>query len=185
MARILVAYGTRHGSTADIATHIATRFTAAGFDTDTLEANLGIDLTKYDALIVGSPMYASSWLPEPTLILIANHQRITDIPIALFSTGMIDVKHPGKLRAEHDAWIEKAFTQEDINLNIIASTTFKGAYHRRNFPFWMRIIDSILRITPQGDYREWDKIEDWANETARTLTQILNHKTDDAIAPSC
>ena len=185
MARILVAYGTRHGSTAEIAAHIATRFTAAGFDTDTIEANLGIDLTKYDALIVGSPIYASSWLPEPTLILIANHQCITDIPIALFSTGMIDVKHPGKLRAEHDAWIEKAFTQEDINLNIIASTTFNGAYNRRNFPLWMRIVDSILRITPQGDYRQWDKIEDWADETARTLNQILNDETDNANTPLC
>ena len=185
MARILVAYGTRHGSTAEIAAHIATRFTAAGFDTDTLEANLGIDLTKYDALIVGSPIYASIWLPEPTLLLAANHQRISAIPVALFSVGMIEVKHPGKLREEHDSWIDKAFTQENIALNIIASTTFNGAYHRRNFPLWMRIVDSILRITPQGDYREWDKIEYWADATARTLTQIFNEETDDAIAPLC
>ena len=157
--------------------HIGNRLATAGFDTDTLEASVSIDLTKYDALIVGSPFYAARWLPDPTLLLAANHQRIQSTPVAIFSIGMIDVKHPGKLREEHDAWIEKAFTQEGINLNIVASATFNGAYHRRNFPIWMRIVDSIFRITPQGDYRQWDEIEDWADETAQSLTKILNEGT--------
>ncbi len=184
MARILVTYGTNHGSTAEIAASIGRRFTAAGFDTDVLQANLGIDVTKYDALIVGSPMYANQWLAEPTLILAVNHQRIPSIPVALFSIGMIDVKHPGKLREEHDAWIEKAFGQEQINLNIVASATFKGAYWRRNFPLWMRIIDSILRITPQGDYRQWDDIEQWADETAETIKRTIEGTADDATEQS-
>ena len=174
MPRILMTYGTKYGSTAEIATHISERLTAAGFETDTLHANLGIDITKYDALIVGSPIYAARWLPEPTLILAINHQRLQSIPIALFSVGMIDIKHPGKLREKHDAWVEKAFTQEDMSLNIISSTAFNGAYFRRNFPLWMRIVDSILRITPQGDYRQWDEIENWADETAERLKQILS-----------
>lgn len=173
MARVLVTYGTKYGSTAEIAALISERLTAAGFDTDTLHANLAIDITKYDALIVGSPIYAARWLPEPTLILAVHHQRIQSIPIALFSVGMIDIKHPGKLREEHDAWIAKAFIQESMSLNIIASTSFNGAYFRRNFPLWMRIVDSILRITSQGDYRQWDEIENWADETAERLKQIL------------
>ena len=76
MARILVTYGTKHGSTAEIATRIGERLTAAGFDTDTLQANLGIDVTKYDALVVGSPIYAEQWLPEPTLILYTHRERV-------------------------------------------------------------------------------------------------------------
>ena len=174
MPRILVSYGTKYGSTTEIASQIGERLTDAGFDTDVLHANLEIDITKYDALIVGSPFYAGRWLPEPALLLVANHERIADIPIALFSVGMIDVKHAGKLREEHDAWIEKAFTQEGINLNIFTSTTFSGAYHRRNLPLWMRVVDTILRITPEGDYREWNEITDWADEIAKRLKQILS-----------
>ena len=151
------------------------RFTAAGFDTDTLEANPGIDVGKYDALIVGAPMYASRWLPDPTLILVVNHERMRGIPVALFSVGTIDVKHPGKLRQDHDEWVKTAFAQEDIDLNIFASAVFDGAYHRRNLPFGMRIVDSILRITPQGDYRQWDEIENWADETAGALSKILSN----------
>ena len=174
MARILVTYGTKHGSTAEIATRIGQRITAAGFDTDTLQANLGIDISKYDALVVGSPIYAGQWLPEPTLLFAVHRERVSDKPTALFSVGMIDVKHPGKLREEHDAWIEKAFTEEEIQLNIVSTATFRGAYSRRNLPTWLRMIDYILRIAPQGDHRQWDEIERWGDEVAITLRRVLD-----------
>ncbi|MXX93014.1 MAG: hypothetical protein F4Y63_06125 [Chloroflexi bacterium] len=181
MARILVAYGTKHGSTAEIAARIGERLSAAGFDTDVLHANLGIEVTKYDALVIGSPMYAARWLPEPALLLIANRERITNIPIALFSVGMIDVKHPGKLREEHDAWVEKAFNQEDVQLSVVSTATFKGAYSRRNLPFYLRIIDAILRVTPNGDYRQWDEIESWGDELASTLRSELEAPASDEL----
>lgn len=181
MARILVTYGTKHGSTAEIATRIGERLSAAGFDTDVLHANLGIEVSKYDAFVVGSPMYAASWLPEPTLLLITNRERIINIPIALFSVGMIDVKHPGKLREEHDAWVEKAFRDGNVQLNIISNATFTGAYSRSNLPFYLRIIDAILRVTPNGDYRQWDEIESWSDEVASTLSSEINAATSDEL----
>ena len=43
MARILVTYGTKHGSTAEIATRIGERLTAAGVDTDgTIAIDYGV-----------------------------------------------------------------------------------------------------------------------------------------------
>lgn len=179
MARILVTYGTKHGSTAEIAAHIGERLTSADFDTDVLHANLGIDIAKYDAVVVGSPMYAARWLPEPALLLITNRERIAGIPIALFSVGMIDVKHPGKLREEHDAWVEKAFNQENVQLNVISNATFTGAYSRSNLPFYLRIIDAILRVTPNGDYRRWDEIESWGDEVAATIRSELESVASD------
>ena len=173
MARILVAYGTKHGSTAEIASRIGERFTAAHFDTDVLQANLDIDIAKYDGLVVGSPMYAAGWLPEPTLLLIASREHLAQKPCALFSVGMIDVKHRGKLRDEHDAWVDKAFNEETVQLNIVSHATFTGVYSRSNLPFYLRIIDSILRITPNGDFRQWNKIEDWGDEVAALLQHEL------------
>ena len=178
MPRILVTYGTKYGSTAEIATRIGERLSAAGFDTDVLHANLGTEVLKYDALVVGSPMYAARWLPEPALLLITNRERIADIPIALFSVGMIDVKHPGKLREEHDAWIENAFNQENVQLNVISNATFTGAYARSNLPFYLRVIDTILRVTPNGDYRRWDEIERWGDEVAASLRHVLETNAD-------
>ena len=179
MARILVTYGTKYGSTAEIAARISERLAAAGFDTDVLHANLGIDIAKYDGLVVGSPMYAARWLPEPALLLIANHERIADIPIALFSVGMIDVKHPGKLREEHDAWVEKAFNQESQQINAVSTATFTGAYSRSNLPFYLRTIDAVLRVTPNGDYRQWDEIASWGDKVAAIIRSELESAASD------
>ena len=117
-------------------------------------------------------------------MIVVNRERIQSTPLALFSVGMIDVKHPGKLQDEHDAWIDKAFIQEDVTLNIVASATFNGAYWRRNFPVWMRIIDSIVRITPEGDFRNWEQIETWADETADTFKSILVASQSDDTEPT-
>ena len=184
MARILVTYGTKYGSTADIATRVGQRFTEAGFDTDVLHANFGIDITKYDGLVVGSPMYAGTWLTDPSLLLVVNKESVAELPVALFSVGMIDVKHPGKLREEHDAWVEKAFVNEGIELNVIATGLFNGSYSPRNLPWWMRIIEGILRVTPRGDHRDWQRIEQWADETALTMLSVLDRETADELEPS-
>ena len=155
----------------------------AGLDTDLLQANPEIDVAKYDGIVVGSPMYAAKWLPDPALLLIANRERIGNMPIALFSVGMIGVKHPGKLREEHDAWTAMAFEQEEVKLNIVSNATFNGAYLRRNLPWFLRIFDVVLRITPTGDYREWDEIERWGDEVAATLKGVFESDAIDETEP--
>ena len=184
MARFLVAYGTVHGSTAEIAARIGARLTEAGFDTDVLHANLGIDLSKYDAVVFGSPIYAGTWTRDPAVMLIANRDRVEHLPIALFSVGMTDVKHPGRLQQEHDAWIEKAFVGEGMKLNVVSSGVFNGVFWRRNLPWWMRVIDGFLRVTPQGDCRQWDVIESWADETATALRNAIDNSRAEDDGPS-
>lgn len=184
MARILVTYGTKYGSTAEIATRVGQRFTEAGFDTDVLHANFGIDVAKYDGLVVGSPMYAGTWLPAPGLLLVVNKERVARLPVALFSVGMIDVKHPEQLQQEHDGWIEKAFVGEGMRLNVVSSGVFNGAFWRHNLPWWMRFIDAIVRVTPQGDYRQWDVIESWADETAIALRSAIDDSQSEDDRPS-
>ena len=182
MARILVTYGTKYGSTAEIATRVGQRFTDAGFDTDVLQANFGIDVAKYDGLVVGSPMYAGTWLPDPSLLLVVNKEHVATLPIALFSVGMTNVKHPGKLRDEHDAWIEKAFVDEGIELKVVATGVFNGSYTLRNLPWWMRLVESILRVAPRGDHRDWQLIENWADEAAKAIKSAMDSEPDAEIA---
>ncbi len=184
MARILVAYGTVHGSTAEIAARIGARLSDAGFDTDVLHANLGIDVAKYDAIVVGSPMYAGTWVSDPAIMLVGNRDRVEHLPIALFSVGMIDVKHAGQLQQEHDAWIEKAFVGEGMHLNVVSSGVFNGAFWRSNLPWWMRFIDAVMRVTPQGDHRQWDVIESWADETSNALRNAIDDSQSEDDGPS-
>ena len=120
-------------------------------------------------------MYAAKWLAEPSLILIANKDRLAELPTALFSVGMIDVKRAGKMKIEHDEWVEKAFFDEGVGLNVVSTGLFNGVYERRNLPWTMRILDRIVGLAPQGDYRDWEAIDRWADETAHIIRQSIGN----------
>ena len=112
-------------------------------------------------------------------MLIAHRDKLTSIPIALFSVGMIDPKRSGKLMEEHNSWLDKAFTNENVNLTIVSNQVFDGAFRRRNLPFWLRIVDSVMRPIPQGDYRRWDEIEKWADEVAETFADLMDRDVEE------
>ncbi len=166
MSRVLVTYGTKFGSTAEIADRIGGRLTEAGFDTDVLQANLGIDVRKYDAVVVGSPMYGSKWLAEPALLLYTNPDIFDTTPLAVFTVGMLNVKHPGELEKVHDEFFEQIFTGPHALPEGSTHAVFDGAMYRSNLKMCLRIFDRVVNISPVGDFRDWAKIESWADEVA-------------------
>ena len=54
MSRVLVAYATKHGATAEIAEAIADELRHAGHEADCLGAGEVTGLDSYDAAIIGS-----------------------------------------------------------------------------------------------------------------------------------
>ncbi len=174
MPRALVTYGTRYGATKGIASRIGERLRQSGFDTDVLHANENIEVRKYDAVIVGSPIYGRAWLPEPALLIIMNADALSEIPFALFSSGMIDVKHHrGVLRQEHDAFIRKLRSETETEIEPLSTAVFDGAMNRSNLPKCMQIVDMILGVTPQGDFRDWEAIDKWADNIAFKFKSLL------------
>nr|HQD26703.1 flavodoxin domain-containing protein [Methanoculleus thermophilus] len=62
--RILVAYATRYGSTADVAEAIGDELRKSGADVDVKPVGEVRDLSLYRAAVIGSPIYMGKWLPE-------------------------------------------------------------------------------------------------------------------------
>ena len=62
--RVLVAYGTKHGATAEIAEKIGQVLTDASLPTDVLRADRVSDLTSYQAIVLGSGVYVGQWRKE-------------------------------------------------------------------------------------------------------------------------
>ena len=60
-ARVLVAYGTKNGSTAEIADVIADALKEAGLRSETRPAAAARDVTEYDAVVLGGALYAGRW----------------------------------------------------------------------------------------------------------------------------
>lgn len=173
MARVLVTYATMFGSTAEIAERIGERLTVAGFDVDVLHANEDIDLRKYDAVVAGSPMYGNKWLSDAALLLYANTETLNRIPLAIFSVGMIGTKHEGALGQQHHSFFNTIFNGSHSMPQTVNVGIFHGTFYRSNLKLCVRITDWILRPTLVGDYRDWETIEGWADDTARKFIHVL------------
>ncbi len=61
--RILVAYASRKGSTAEVAAAIGETLRMRGFDVDVASVNDHPSATGYAAVLIGSAVNAGQWLP--------------------------------------------------------------------------------------------------------------------------
>ena len=74
-AAVLVAYATRHGSTRGVAERIASRLEGAGRRVELRSADAAGDVSGYDAVVFGSPVYDGSWPPEAEAFVQGNARR--------------------------------------------------------------------------------------------------------------
>ncbi|RMG89401.1 MAG: hypothetical protein D6712_01725, partial [Chloroflexi bacterium] len=88
--QLLITYATRNGSTTEVAAAIA--------ETARLEGDFQVTLkpveafespANYDAVIIGSPIYADQWLPAAEDYLYEYHTLLAQKPVACFITCMV------------------------------------------------------------------------------------------------
>jgi menaquinone-dependent protoporphyrinogen oxidase len=82
--RILVAYDSKHGSTAGVAEKIGALLCENGFRVDTRPALIVSDITAYDAIVIGSPMYYATFLPGVLSFLQRHKSVLAEKNVALF-----------------------------------------------------------------------------------------------------
>jgi menaquinone-dependent protoporphyrinogen oxidase len=85
--RVLVAYASRQGSTAEIAARIADRIRDTGIDTDCVAAGSGPLVSTYDAFVVGSAVYIGKWEKDARAFVEAHAEALATHPTWLFSSG--------------------------------------------------------------------------------------------------
>ena len=89
MARVLVVFDTKNGSTAEVAEAVTERLRDHGLLVDTALAKRSLNLVDWDGIVVGAPIYSGHWLNGGHRILkqlarIAAGQRP---PVAIFALG--------------------------------------------------------------------------------------------------
>jgi menaquinone-dependent protoporphyrinogen oxidase len=154
MMRVLVTAATRYGATAEIAQAIAETLGEHGLEAAVLPLEQVEGVDGYDAVVVGSAVYAGHWL-KPARELVERHAgALAGQPVWLFSSG--PVGDPPK--PEEDP-VDVA--------DLLAATgarehrVFAGKLVRRQLSFPERAIVSALRV-PEGDFRDWTEIRQWA-----------------------
>ncbi len=165
--KVLVAYATRCGSTEGVARAITEELVSAGFDADVASVQDVTDLSPYSAAVVGSPIHAGRWLGEARRFLSDNQAILSSMPVACFALAMSTVGRTGEARKPPMAW----FDQPKALVEPVEGIVFDGACDRSLLsPFW-RLLLWLIR-TPEGDFRDWDAIREWARSLPAKLALV-------------
>jgi menaquinone-dependent protoporphyrinogen oxidase len=159
--RVLVTAASKYGATTEIAAAIAEVLGDHGLAATVLPPEQVKGVDGYDAVVVGSAVYAGHWL-KPARELVERHRAaLAGRPVWLFSSG--PVGDPPKPE------------EDPVDVADLLATTrarehriFAGKLVRKQLSFPERAIVSALRV-PEGDFRDWTEIHQWAAGIADTL----------------
>ena len=152
---VLIAYGSKHGSTAETAERIGEMLRERGLEVDIQEAARVKTLDGYGPVIVGGSIYTGRWHPDSKAFVKRFAAGLATRPVAYFAMGP-------KSSSDEDLG---AAREQLARYKLEPLTVFGGVIDpaKLHFPF------SKLTAT---DARDWEAIETFAEEfTARVAVR--------------
>ncbi len=164
MAKVLVTYASKYGSTGEVAEAIATVLRNRGLDAVVQPVESVKDLDGFSAVVLGVALYFFRWRGSAHKFLKRHHRALEQIPVAVFGMGPIEDTpeqyagtrgHLDKGLAKH-AWLAP-----------VSVTVFGG----RLDPEHLRFPDNNPAMRQMGavDLRDWDAVGKWADGLAEKL----------------
>lgn len=159
--RVLIAYGTKNGSTAGIADMIATALQAEGLSPQACPAAQVRTVEGYDAVVLGGALYAGRWHRDARRFARRFGQALQGLPVWVFSSGPLD-------RSADEKAIPPVPQAADAvrRLGAREHVTFGGRLDEQAQGF---IAKAMVRNGHGGDFRNADRIAQWAHGIASSL----------------
>ncbi len=165
--RILVAYATRTGSTAEVADMIARHFCVVGLSAEARAVTEVTSLEGYSGAVLGSAVRYASWLPEMTDFISQNRGALSAMPVAYFTMHMLALGDDPSVAAERAKYTANA---RDL-ITPADEAFFEGMIDPARLSFFDRLAVRLVK-SPVGDRRDWDRIAAWADELAPQLASM-------------
>lgn len=160
--RVLVAVGSKHGATVEIAAAIAAELAERGLHPSVAATDDSERPSDYDAVVIGSAVYAGRWVTSAKDFVTKYQTTLLDMPVWLFSSGPIgDPPKPEELPIDVDDVMAAT--------GAIDHRVFAGKIDKQDLGLGEKAVVMALRA-PEGDFRDWGAIRSWAIEIAQTLT---------------
>ncbi|MGZ4949064.1 MAG: flavodoxin domain-containing protein [Halobacteriota archaeon] len=189
--KVLVAYGSRYGSTEEIARVIAETIEKEGLKTQLLDLKLTKQkewppLASFDAVLVGAGIKIGRWIGEATSFL----KKHADELKALKAKGLVVgvfvscglAVNPEQRQEARQKYIEKILAELDIKDAVDAYDAFGGVYDlSTSAPMGFldkkmlaigakqMIKDGTLTEGARNDLRDWDQIRAFAEHFAELV----------------
>ena len=151
--RVLITYGSKHGSTAETANAIAGMLRERGLEVDVSEAARVQSLEGYDRLVLGGSIYMGRWHPDARDFVKRFAAELSTKPVAIYAMGP-KTSEPDDLAAAREQLDANLRKLPDVGADPVA--IFGGVINpaELHFPF---------SRMPATDARDWQQIEEFAN----------------------
>ncbi|MCC6944435.1 MAG: flavodoxin domain-containing protein [Thermomicrobiales bacterium] len=159
---VAIIVASRHGSTREIAEEMARCLRHHGIGSTLYEAGEPVTLRGRTGVIVGSAVYMGRWLKEARTFVDEHQEELRQRPVWLFSSGPVGVN------ATNQTIDEVMLTELVTHSGALGHQTFLGKLDPSQLSRSERLLTRIVHA-PEGDFRDFDAIDAWTEEIARTL----------------
>lgn len=157
-----IVIASKHGSTREIGEEVARTLRHDGIGSTIYDAIDAVKLEGRSGVIIGSAVYMGKWMKEAREFVDHHANQLRTMPVWLFSSGPIGDQSP-----------ESAIDADAMNDLMAACGArshrlFSGKLDRSELSRTERLA-ARLANAPEGDFRDFDAIDAWAEEIAATL----------------
>jgi menaquinone-dependent protoporphyrinogen oxidase len=164
--KVLIAYGTKYGSTKEIAEKIGEALQGEGLETDVMAADKVKDLAAYKNIVIGTAVYMGMGRKEVKNFLKDKAAALKERNVWFFATGPSGQGDPiqlvkGEVVPVNMKDLVAAVKPRDV-------TVFHGNMDAAKMGGMEKFI--VKRVGGEtGDFRDWDMITSWAKNIASTI----------------
>jgi menaquinone-dependent protoporphyrinogen oxidase len=188
--RVLVAYASRHGSTAEVADAIGAELRRSGADVSVQRITGRLRAEGYDAVVLGGPMIMG-WHRHAAHFLKRNAASLAAGPLACFITAasltQTNEESIDGVPIFYDPWLAKAaahtgrlglrerytsprhylkpITSLAPRLRPVSVAFFGGSLDLTRMSILEKLFVMLIVGASPGDLRNWDAITSWAGDT--------------------
>lgn len=162
--KLLVAYASRYGSTAEVAEAIARVLRAQDLTVDVSPALRIARVDDYDAVVVGSAVRFGAWIDEAVDFLRRCRAGLTTRPVAFFTMHMQRIGSGASGSAQISAYARAA--------RALVTPRVEAHFLGALLPSRLSFVDKMaVRMVgaPLQDLRDWQAIEAWAQSLPAAL----------------
>jgi menaquinone-dependent protoporphyrinogen oxidase len=167
--RVLISAASKHGSTTEIARVIGNTLIARHIAVDIVPPAAVDSIADYDAVILGSAVYAGHWVAEATDFAVRLRDPLAERRVWLFSSG--PVGDPSRKLVQSMEQVPADVTRIQQDIEVRGHQMFAGKLDPQALSLAQRASLLVFRGM-RGDFREWDAITQWAEGIAADLAAL-------------
>ena len=181
MVRVAICYGSRYGTTTEIANGMAETAKTLGAQVEVVNLKnekLSSPPDQYSLFVIGSGIQIGRWTKEPLKFIEDNLDTLSTKKVALFVVCG-DAGNPDTCDYAQKEYLD-GISARYPGLNPVSTGLFGGMFDFKRYNFATRaLVKKIVRSQrpedeelPQIlDFRDWDRINDWISSLVLSETQ--------------